>query len=189
MSQRIALIGAGPLGLNVAGIVRRLPEYDLVGFVDQGPSPVAGIEVLGDDTVLDELFETGVRHLVVCIGDSERRVLVGQKLQERGFELPAVIHPAADLGLGARISSGSVVFPGVTILPHVDIGQFCVVEAQVFVGHHTRLGVGCLLGARALVGNHVVLGDGVRMGMGASVRSASHVPAGARVSELDSWTS
>jgi UDP-3-O-[3-hydroxymyristoyl] glucosamine N-acyltransferase len=187
MSDRIALVGAGPLALNVAGIVEKLPQYELVGFIDHGPSPIADIDVVGDDSALGDLFDAGVRKLVVCIGDPERRMLVARQLLERGFELPPVLHPGADLGLGVNVAIGCVIFPGVTILPRVEIGAFCVVEAQVFIGHDSTVGAGCLLGARALVGNHAVLGEGVRLGMGASVRSGAHVPAGAKLAEFDRW--
>jgi UDP-perosamine 4-acetyltransferase len=185
--KRIALIGAGPLGLNVAGVVSRSPDHELVGFIDNKKGPVAGIEVLGDDSVLDDLLHDGVRQLVVCIGDSRRRVDVGGKLRARGFELPALVHPAADIGIGARLGSGTIVLPGAVVLPETDIGEFCIVEAGCFVGHHGRFGDGTLVGGRAVVGNRVTLDEAVIIGMGATVKSGSHVPAGTRIAEFESW--
>jgi acetyltransferase-like isoleucine patch superfamily enzyme len=187
MPNRIALIGAGPLGLNVAGVVRRSLDHELVGFIDNKKGPVAGIAVLGDDSVLDDLLHDGVRQLVVCIGDSKRRVKIGGELRERGFELPALVHPTADVGIGVRLGIGTIVLPGAVILPESDFGEFCVVEAGCFVGHHSRCGKGTLVGGRALVGNRVTLGEEVNIGMGAAVRSGSHVPAGTRIAEFEAW--
>jgi UDP-perosamine 4-acetyltransferase len=187
MPNRMALIGAGPLGLNVAGVVSRSPDHELVGFIDNKQGPVAGIDVLGDDSVLDDLFHDGVRQLVVCIGDSKRRVALGGQLLERGFELPALVHPAADVGIGVRLGSGTIVLPGAIILPETDIGEFCVVEAGCFVGHDSRLGNGTLVGGRALIGNRVTLDEAVFIGMGAAVRSGSTVPAGTRIADFQVW--
>jgi UDP-perosamine 4-acetyltransferase len=184
----IVLIGAGPLGLNVAGIVQRLPQYQLLGFIDTIDSPIGGIDVIGDDSMLDSLFTTGVRHLVVCIGNAARRLALGEELRHRAFELPTIIHPAADLGLAVTIGRGTIVFPGAHILPRAEIGDYCVIEAGCFVGHHTRVGRGSLLGARAMVGNRVTLDEGVTMGMGATVKTGSHVPAGSRIADLGAWT-
>jgi UDP-3-O-[3-hydroxymyristoyl] glucosamine N-acyltransferase len=185
--RRIALIGAGPLGLNVAGVIGRLRDYDLIGFIDDKEGPIAGVDVLGDDSVLDDLMREGVRDLVVCIGNPERRMAIGRDLRERGFELPAVIHPAAERGIGARVGGGSIILPGAVILPEAEIGDFCVIEAGSFIGHHARLGAGVLVGARAVVGNLVTLEDSVMIGMGAKVKSGSHVAAGVRVIDFQLW--
>jgi UDP-perosamine 4-acetyltransferase len=185
---RIVLIGAGPLGLNVAGIVQRLPQYELLGFIDTTDSPIDGIDVIGDDSMLDSLFMAGVRHLVVCIGKAARRLALGEDLRHKGFELPTIIHPSADLGLAVIIGRGTIVFPGAHILPRAEIGDYCIIEAGCFVGHHTRVGRGSLLGARAMVGNRVTFGERVTIGMGAAVKTGSHVPAESRIADLEAWT-
>jgi carbonic anhydrase/acetyltransferase-like protein (isoleucine patch superfamily) len=187
MPDRIVLIGAGPLGLNVAGVISQLPEYELAGFIDTKEGPVAGIGVLGDDTILGGLLNGGIRHLVVCLGDPARRVAKARELKGRGFTLPSVIHPSAALGAAVRIGGGSIILPGAIVLPEVDVGEFCVVEAGSFVGHHTRLGAGALLGARSLVGNRVVAEDLVAIGMGAVVPSGSTVSAGTRIADFQVW--
>ena len=185
--NRIALVGAGPLGLNVAGLIQSLPNYHLVGFIDDKEGPVGGVDVVGNDSVLDDLLRTGIRELVVCIGDSQRRVAIGLELRNRGFLLPTVMHPAAQLGVGSRVGGGSIILPGAVILPEAEIGEFCVIEAGSFVGHHARVGDGTLVGARAVVGNRTTLGDSVIIGMGANVRSGSLVAAGTRVADFNLW--
>jgi UDP-3-O-[3-hydroxymyristoyl] glucosamine N-acyltransferase len=185
--KRVALIGAGPLGLNVAGLIARLRDYDLIGFIDDKEGPIAGVDVLGDDSVLHDLMREGVRDLVVCIGSPERRMAIGRDVRERGFELPAVIHPAAEMGIGVRVGAGSIILPGAVILPEAEIGDFCVVEAGSFIGHHTRLGAGSLIGARAVVGNRATLDHSVMIGMGANVKSGSHLAAGMRVADFQLW--
>jgi UDP-perosamine 4-acetyltransferase len=182
--RRIVLVGAGPLGLNVAGILRGLPDFELVGFVDVVPGPVAGIPVLGDDGVLDDLWQEGIRELVVCIGHSATRTAKGAALGERGFGLPAIVHPGADLGVNVHLGLGSVIFPGVIILPESVVGDFAVIEAGAFVGHHTEVGRGALLGARSIVGHRVSLSVGVKVGMGAAVRNGHAVESGTHVADF-----
>lgn len=187
MTTKIALVGAGPLGLNVAGVVKRLPNFELIGFIDNKEGPVGDIDVLGGDSILGRLLQDGVDHLVVCIGNPERRIERATELRNAGFKLPAVVHPSANLGVGVMIGCGSIVLPGAIVLPDARVGDFAVVEAGAFVGHDTILGAGALLGARSLVGNRAVIEDRVIIGMGASVRSGSKVPAGARLADLQIW--
>jgi hypothetical protein len=187
MTRRIALIGAGPLGLNVAGIVRKLPEFELAGFIDSGPSPVGDVPLLGDDDVLDDIRRSGTSCLVVCIGDTDRRLAKAAELRQRGFELPAIIHPSADLGVNVRVGDGCIIFPGAIVLPETTIGELSIIEAGVFVGHHSELAPGTLLGARATVGNKVTLEGGCRVGMGVAVASGSRLPMRTRVADFGVW--
>lgn len=162
-------------------------HLELLGFVDAKQGPVAGVEVLGDDSVLDRLLDQGVRHAVVCIGDSSRRTDLGGELLERGFELPSVVHAKADIGVAVLMGKGNIIFPGATILPRAEIGDFCVIEAGCFVGHDTRLGDGVFLGARSIVGNHAEVAPMVKVGMAAKVPSGSKVVASTKVPDFQLW--
>lgn len=151
--ERIILFGAGPLGLNAAHIIRKAGEYTLVGFIDSKTGPVADIPILGNDSLADSLLAEGVRHAAVSIGNNQVRCRVARALKEKGFLLPALVHPGADVGLRATIGEGSIVFANAFIGPETTIGPFCVIEAQALIGHHVTIAEGVLVSPRALVEN------------------------------------
>ncbi len=158
MKQRIVIIGAGPLGVNAAHIIQQQGLFEITGFVDSKTGTVAGFDILGDDSVLDSLQRSGISHAVVCIGDSKKRIAISAQIKSMGFNIPALIHPSADLGIGAQVGEGAILFHGVFVGPETVIGTCCVIEAGAFVGHNSILQEGVLLSARACIGNHVSIG-------------------------------
>lgn len=171
MKERIVLIGAGPLGVNAAHIVEQQGKFELAGFVDSKGGEIAGYPVLGDDAILDSLIESGITCAVACIGDSRKRTAVSAELKRRGFRIPALAHPLADIGKGARIGEGAILFHGAFIGPNTVVGPYSVIEASAFVGHDVVLDEGVLLAARVTVGNHTQIGCCSKLELGASCAS------------------
>jgi len=186
MQKPIILIGAGPLGLNAAHIVRQQGAFEIAGFVDAKKTAVGGIEILGDDSVLESLKNRGVSHAVVCIGDPRKRIAVAAQLKQKGFALPALVHPYADLGIGAQIGEGSIIFHGSFVGAQTVIGPYCVIEAGAFVGHDCLLQEGVLLSARACLGNHVSVGSCSTFRLGAGCANKVRIGQGCVVGEFRS---
>src|ERR1043166_8931945 len=103
MPERIRVIGLGAAGHAkvVIDILRFRNEYDLVGLLDVDPSNrrqrVCGVEVLGDESLLINLYQQGIRKAFIGVGSvgppTIRRELY-RKLKDTGFELVSAIHPS-----------------------------------------------------------------------------------------------
>jgi carbonic anhydrase/acetyltransferase-like protein (isoleucine patch superfamily) len=112
------------------------------------------------------------------------RWLVYEKIQGAGYQLPALVHPNADLhssvktGDGCMVMAGalidlnaslqplSVVWPGAVISHDSDIGLNTFISPNATVCGFSEVGDHCFVGAGAIVTDHVV------------VPSNSFIPAG-----------
>ena len=99
----------------------------------------------------------------------QRMELMGA-LKKRGFKMPALLHPSAQVSSTAKyqentwIRAQAVIGPLTTIgmNTHIDIGARLGLRSQL--ANHAWLGQNVILGDDAKVGTHTVLGDGVKVG-------------------------
>jgi UDP-3-O-[3-hydroxymyristoyl] glucosamine N-acyltransferase len=68
----------------------------------------------------------------------------------------------------------------VQIAHNVEIGDSCVIVAQVAIAGSTRIGRGCMIAGQAAIDGHLVIGDGARIAAKAGV--TKDVPLGVAVS-------
>lgn len=184
MKEKIVIIGAGPLGINAAHIIQQQNIFKIVGFIDFMKGTVAGLPLIGDDSVLDSLKLDGVDNAVVCIGDSHKRIAISEEIKRKGFEIPTLIHPSADLGIGSTIGEGSIIFHSAFIGPETIIGPYCIVEAGAFIGHNAILHEGVLLSARTVVGNQTSIGRCTTFKIGAGCANKLSIGCNCRVGEF-----
>jgi UDP-3-O-[3-hydroxymyristoyl] glucosamine N-acyltransferase len=92
--------------------------------------------------------------MFVAIGHSEvRRRLVDLYL-ERGWEMPAIVHPRACIAPDARLDEGVFVAAGAIIESAAHIGRGAIVDIGALVDHdarvaafaHLRAGLVCAAG-------------------------------------------
>ena len=193
----IIIIGAGGHAKVVAEIIRACNDYNIAGFLDsekQGEI-LPDISVIGDDAMLPELFERGIKTAAVAVGDNKLREKIAEKIIKMGFELPAIIHPKAFISPTAKIGGGTVVMPGSIIETLAFIEEFAIintgaiVEHDNIIGKYAHIAPGCSLagsvkvGERTIVGAgssvipNIVIGRDVIVGAGSSV--VKNVPDGA----------
>ncbi|WP_242904273.1 NeuD/PglB/VioB family sugar acetyltransferase [Actinomadura terrae] len=187
----LLIYGAGGFGRETAQAATAMPEWRLLGFVDDDPDRagalVDGVPILGGAKAIEAAPDARV---VVCVG-SPTGYGVRRRIVER-LGLPpsryaTLVHPSAWVSPSSRIGPGSVVLAQtvltasarvgahVAIMPHVTITHDDVVEdyatiaSGVRLGGGVRVGAGAYLGAGALLREGVVIGPGSLVGMGAVV--------------------
>jgi len=57
----------------------------------------------------------------------------------------------AYVGVKALIGSGNIVFPGVSITHHNEVGDFCFFSPNCSVGGYTKIGDECKIGMNCVV--------------------------------------
>lgn len=181
MQLPLVLIGAGPLGANIARIAQRTGQFSVAGFVDDRAVAPPGWNSLGGDAVLPSLAGRGIRHAAVCIGDPARRLQVAEQLAGMGFEFPALLHPLSDVGPDVSLGKGVVVFAGTYVGPGARLEDFVIVEANVCVGHHAQLGRGALIGSHATLGPNTTVAETCILGIGSRCHPGTVVPPGTRI--------
>lgn len=197
--MRIVILGAGGHGRAIASLLRDLPGFDPVGFVDAAPParPVLGLPSLGDAAALPGLRAAGIAAAVVAIGDNAARAAAGARLVEAGFALPVLCHPSALVAASASLADGTIVFPRVVVGALCRIGRLVILNTGAIIEHDgevgdaahlapgavlaggVRVGAGAVIGVGAACRPGVVIGTGAVVGVGAAV--VADVPPGARV--------
>lgn len=184
MSDRIPVIGVGAGGHAkvVIEILELAEDYRITGLLDADPalwsSRLLGISVIGDDTMLPQLYRSGTRHAFIGVGsaaDLRPRQNVYSRLRAAGFEVVHAIHPNSLIspsviyGPGATVMAGAVINSSATIGENVIVNTGVIVEHDCAIGDHVHLATGC-----RLAGN-VTVGEGSHVGLGACIKQGINI--------------
>ena len=170
---KIFVYGAGGHGKTVAEIAR-LNGWKIVGFIDgvnskRKNADFYGSKVLGGDEVLDDLFNSGVKNVVVGFGDNRLRVKVAESLVGMGFRLLRAVHPNAVCAADVTIGDGTVVASGAVIGPSSMIGRNVIINTQASLDHDCVVCDGAHVGPGAIVTGGVKVGKCAWVGAGAVI--------------------
>jgi UDP-perosamine 4-acetyltransferase len=174
---RVVGIGAGGHAKVVIDILRLMGEYEIVGLLDADKglwrTQVMGIPVLGDDSLLPQLYDQGVRDAFVgvgTVGDTQPRARLYDAALKQGYRMVRAIHPRAviapsvEIGHGPTVMAGAVINPDARLGDNVIVNTCAVVEHDCLIGHHAHIATGATLAGM------VTVGPGAHVGAGASVR-------------------
>jgi sugar O-acyltransferase (sialic acid O-acetyltransferase NeuD family) len=182
----LVILGAGGMGQEVADIVRAGAtdgaRFSLIGFIDDDSS-LCGQEVLGLPVLGGLSWLSGHRAaLAMGVGAPAARRRAVLTAQSVGFvEAPALVHPAAYVGLGVELGEGTLVGAHATLTADVAVGRFGIVNVGATVSHNARLGDFATVAPGAHLAGHVHLGEGADVGIGASVTQGNTIGAWAIV--------
>lgn len=190
-TRKLFIVGCGNVGGFVAYNFHNFnkEEFEIQGFLDDdrkkhgkkifGYDVIGGIEILGD--------ERNDVAVVIGIADPAMKKSVRERISSPHVTFPSLISKDAWISNEVTIGDGSVIYPGVTIDYHVDIGNFVLVNKNCSLGHDSRLsdfstlapGV-CLAGFTHLepcvnVGINAATKQHVRIGKGAIIGGMSMV--------------
>ena len=165
--KELFIVGTGGFAKEIAFILEYLKEYRLIGFVsnekEKGEKIFKNHIVVAND---QEIFEKwGDKNFFVAIGDIALRKNVVNKYKSNGVEhFPSLIHPLSLVSTDVHLNEGVVIYPGSKVMPNVSIGVFCVVNANVFIGHDSCIGDFVNLNPYSIINGNVKIGDNVLVG-------------------------
>ncbi len=117
----------------------------VTAFADENPaatSPVPGVAVVSA-THLDALRPSG--QLFIAIGRAEVRQRLMDRYAERGWQLPALIHPRASVAPDAALGAGVIVAAGAVVESGTQVGRGAIVAVGVIDDHDCRVAAFCHL--------------------------------------------
>lgn len=169
--DRLILIGGGGHGLVAAETAEATGFFASIEFADDrypeiqqaGPWPVtSGIEAIRNGGLAD-----GTK-LFSAIGNNAARASIDRQLDLP--EMPAIIHPSANISRHAALGAGTLAVAGVVVNINANIGRSVILNTACSVDHDCELAdyVHVSPGARLAGGVHV--GKGSWIGIGAVVR-------------------
>lgn len=170
MKQQVFIIGAGGVGREVLAVLQHTSlddQFAVSGFIDDGiqaQTSINGIPVAGG---IDYLLQMKEANVIIAIGNPKIRRQILEKLSEKSFNFPSVIHPKVSFHDVSRIKMGKGVFitEGCILTTEISIGDFCFFNIGVTINHD------------AIIQENCVIMPGVRITCGVNLGSDSYVSA------------
>ena len=187
-------IGAGGHAKVVVEILKLTHAYEIAGLLDSDKQKVglelAGIPILGNDSLLRTLFDDGIRYAFVSlgsVGDSKLRRKLFDDARQIGYSMISAVHPNAivselvRLGTGNTIMAGCVINPGTQVGDNVILNTGSIVDHDCTIASHVHIATGACLSGGVTVGEGAHVGAGAVVRQGISIGPNSIVGAGAVV--------
>jgi UDP-perosamine 4-acetyltransferase len=187
MKDKIVLIGGGGHCKVVIDAIRKVGLYEITGILDlkmPRGERVLGIEVLGGDALLQELYNSGTKLAFITVGstkDCAIRLKLYNMLKKIGFSLPVIVHPNSVIGEGVSASEGTFVAGGVVINAGTEIGKNAIINTSSSIDHDCEIGDFVHIAPGVILSGGVKVGDSVHIGTGANVVQYLNVGKGAFV--------
>lgn len=178
--NNLIIIAAGGCGREVLqwakDINKTEKRWNIKGFLDDNPKAlddkICSVPILSS---VDDYSVSEDDEFVCCIGNSETRKRVIEKLKAKGARFTSIIHPNAVIADSCTIGEAVIIYPYALISDNAVIGDGCIINMYSSVAHDSVLGEYCTISAHCDVTGMCSLGDRVFMG------STSQVVPGTKV--------
>jgi sugar O-acyltransferase (sialic acid O-acetyltransferase NeuD family) len=171
MPEPLIVFGSGGHAkVVIEAALARDPEREIVILDDAAESKgraILGIAVAGGRDELPAL--SGIR-IVPAIGDNQARSSLVRWLREQGRPLETIVHPAAFVGVSARIGEGVFVSAGAIVIAEARVGDGAIVNTGATVDHDCDIGEAAHVGPGAHLCGNVRVGARCLVGVGSCIR-------------------
>jgi len=152
-------------------VLRECDEIEIRGCTapEGAEGIVAGVPVLGNDSILANLRETGVTAAFVAVGDNELRRRLSEEVLGLGLQLFTAVSSSAYVASDVKLGGGVIVMPGAVIRTGSVIGDGVIVNSGAIIDHDASIGAWSHVGPGASLAGNVALGEGAFLGAGCSV--------------------
>lgn len=168
--MKFVVCGAGQTGKMVGEFLRRQPQLEGIGYLDDNPElhgrSFYGLTVLGGTARLPELRRQGVEAALPVLGAMQVRLRLFRTLRELGYVIPSIVDPSANLCSDVELGEGSIVSLGTNILTNVRVGRYAMIGTGVTIGHDIEIGSNCVIGGGTVIGASTTIGENFNAGTG-----------------------
>jgi len=189
--MKVIIIGAGSTAATVAEILKQNRVFETVGYIDERPGEkvIDTLKVIGDDSIIEELYSKGIHNAIVAISDNKIRERIYLRLKNIGFNFINAIHSTAIISPSVTIGEGVIIEAGVNLLGNTSIGNNVIIAAGSIIGrnsiinHNVFIGPGVVAAGENVIKknafiscgvsitNHIIIGKNIKVKVGASVDS------------------
>jgi UDP-perosamine 4-acetyltransferase len=189
----LIIIGNGGHAKIVIDILEERGDYNILGIITKNKGDeigIGGYPILGNDSLLKELFNNGVKFAVLGVGgytDNSLRKRIYKNLKKIGFQIISAIHPTASLSKTVFMGEGNVIFSGVVINPYARLGNNIIIATGSTIDHdsvikdHSFISAGVTVGAETKIEEEVLLALGSKVISGVTICKGALIGAGALV--------
>ncbi len=163
--NKLIIIGAGGHGKVIADIAVKSGYKDICFVDDSATGECIGFPVVGkiSDAVM---LNDGNTDFIIGIGNNETRKSIAEKYDLNWVTL---VHPSAQIGMGASLGKGTVVMAGAVINACATVGEHCIINTRAVVEHDNRIENYVHISPNAALGGTVSIGEQTHIGLGANI--------------------
>jgi sugar O-acyltransferase (sialic acid O-acetyltransferase NeuD family) len=169
--KKLALIGAGDLGQQIAWHAKQDGHYEVVGFFDDYATvgqQQHGHLILGNTSKIEELHAKGVFDvLMIAIGYKHfnMRAALYEKFAGK-IPFGTIIHSSSHVDSSAEIGEGCMVYPGCVIDMNAKLDANVLLNVGCVIAHDSEIGKHSFLSPAVKVAGFVQIGECVSLGIG-----------------------
>ncbi len=181
MKKNIIIIGCGGHAKSVIEIIESTNKWNIIGLIgleNELNKKVLDYKVIGTDKDLKEIRES-YSNCINAIGqikDSQKRLLVSEKLKHLKFETPTISASSSIVSKSALIKSGVTIGHGAVINANAIIGENCIVNTNAVIEHDAKIGDFCHISTGVLINGGASIGAHSFIGSGAIIRENIEIP-------------
>jgi sugar O-acyltransferase (sialic acid O-acetyltransferase NeuD family) len=186
--NKTVILGGGGHARVLAAIMRRLPEFELVGFTDPDPTvKMVGLQYLGNDSVIEELFQKqsfdslALGLGMITVKQGYLRAQLMKKYQALDCNFPQIISSQAMIDTDVIIGAATTVSMGACLLTGSKLGLGVIVNTKASVDHDCRIGNFCHIAPGSVLCGGVELGENVFVGAGATIKEGVRIVADSQI--------
>jgi sugar O-acyltransferase (sialic acid O-acetyltransferase NeuD family) len=172
--KRIAIIGSGHLGQQIAQHIHQDTQDKVVAFFDEFQPKeilIKNIPVIGgNNDVLLKFSEDLFDEILVAVG-YKHIAFRKQIFEDLRGKIPfyTFVHSSVWVDKTAQIGQGSIIYPGCVIDQFVKIGENVLMNVSVTVAHDSEIGNHSFLSPSVAVAGFVTVGEQCIIGINATL--------------------
>lgn len=168
---RIILLGSGGHAKVVLEMLEENRELEIAGCTspDSALRHIFDYPVLGNDSILPEVLNSGVRHAFVAVGENKLRLSLMNHVRSLGFSFVNAISSRAIVSRRVSLGAGVAVMPGAVINADAVIGDGAIVNTGATIDHDCRIGQAAHVAPGVNMAGNVSIGEGALLGIGSRV--------------------
>jgi len=170
--KKIVVISGGGHAKVVISILRKLKEYQIIGYTDvEDKGKIFDVSYLGND---EEFLKKNknVKYAAIGIGQIKKYKLRKKIIENyliNGFEFPVIISPDSVINEDVKIGKGTIVMDGVIVNSGSNIWKFSIINTNASIDHDCK------------IGDYVHIAPGVTISGGVKIGSNTFIGAGATI--------
>lgn len=169
--KRIAIIGAGMLGLQIAHHIQNDQGYIIAGFFDDNNMNIRPNDygpILGKVSDVKTFYKKGAfDQVIIGIGYMHLQYR-WQCFEQLKNDVPFLtfIHSSVVIDKSSNIGSGSFIMARSIIDDHVSIGRNVFLQIGCSISHHSSIEDNCFLGPNVTIAGRVKVEQNCFLGVG-----------------------
>ena len=172
--KRLAIIGSGDLGQQIAYHATQDNQFTVVGFFDDFKNRgvlVNDIPILGGLSDVSSQFKKGIfDELLIGIG-YKHMMFRSDVFNKFKAEIPfaKLIHSNCLIDPSCIIQAGVVIYPGCIVDQNVNIGENVLVNVGCCIAHDSKIGKHSFLSPRVAIAGFVTIENSCIIGINATI--------------------